>query len=58
MTTPASNVRRRVRLINHVIADQSAELELTATYSLDRWIAQARREMGESRWAELNKDWL
>jgi hypothetical protein len=27
------------------------------TYTLDRQIAEARREMGEARWAELNKEW-
>lgn len=27
------------------------------TYTLDRQIAEARAEMGEERWAELNKEW-
>lgn len=27
------------------------------TYTLDRQIAEARRNMGEERWAELNKEW-
>lgn len=31
--------------------------EHTATFTLDRQIARARREMGEARWAELNADW-
>lgn len=31
--------------------------EWTATMTLDRHIARARREMGEARWAELNAEW-
>ena len=31
--------------------------EWQATYSLDRHIAEARERMGESRWAELEKEW-
>ncbi|WP_324695444.1 hypothetical protein [Novosphingobium sp. RL4] len=27
------------------------------TFTLDRHIAQSRREMGEARWAELNAEW-
>jgi len=27
------------------------------TYTLDRDIARARREMGEARWAQLNSEW-
>jgi len=27
------------------------------TYTLDRDIARARREMGEARWAQLNAEW-
>jgi hypothetical protein len=27
------------------------------TYTLDRQVAEARREMGEKRWAELNREW-
>lgn len=27
------------------------------TFTLDRQIAEARAEMGEARWAELNKEW-
>ncbi|WP_374412687.1 hypothetical protein [Novosphingobium colocasiae] len=26
-------------------------------FSLDRQIAQARKEMGEKRWAELQEEW-
>lgn len=31
--------------------------EWTATHTLDRHIADARREMGPDRWAELEKEW-
>ena len=31
--------------------------EWTATHTLDRQIADARQEMGEQRWAELEKEW-
>lgn len=27
------------------------------TFTLDRQIAQARREMGEARWAQLDAEW-
>lgn len=27
------------------------------TFTLDRQIAEARAEMGEARWAELNAEW-
>lgn len=29
----------------------------TPTHTLDRQIAEARREMGPDRWAELNAEW-
>lgn len=35
--------------------DRTAEHE--PTYTLERQIAQARREMGEERWNELEKEW-
>ena len=31
--------------------------EYDPTYAMDRQIAQARREMGEARWAELHAEW-
>lgn len=31
--------------------------EVIADGSLDRKIAQARKDMGEARWAELNAEW-
>ena len=31
--------------------------ESAPTFTLDRQIAQARRDMGEARWAELQKEW-
>lgn len=27
------------------------------TYTLERYIEQARRELGPDRWAELEKEW-
>ena len=32
-------------------------MEYEPTHTLDRQIAEARHEMGESRWQELMKDW-
>lgn len=34
-----------------------AAREHDETWTLDRQIAQARREMGEARWAQLMKEW-
>lgn len=31
--------------------------EQAPPFTLDRHIAAARREMGEARWAELNREW-
>lgn len=31
--------------------------EQVPPFTLDRHIAAARREMGEARWAELNREW-
>ena len=31
--------------------------EATPTFTLDRFVAEARAEMGEARWAELNREW-
>lgn len=31
--------------------------EFDPTYRLDEQIAEARREMGEARWAQLNAEW-
>ena len=36
---------------------QAGEPEWTPTYGMSRQIAQARREMGEARWAELDAEW-
>ena len=32
--------------------------ESDATYTLDRQVSRARREMGEAEWQRLNKEWL
>lgn len=32
-------------------------MEHEPTHTLERQIAEARRDMGESRWNELNKEW-
>lgn len=32
--------------------------EQVPAFTLERHIAQARAEMGEARWAELNREWL
>lgn len=31
--------------------------ECAPTYALNKHVARARREMGEARWAELQKEW-
>ena len=31
--------------------------EYTPTYSLNKHVAEARRQMGEQRWADLNREW-
>ena len=32
-------------------------MNLPMTMTLEKQVAQARREMGEARWAELNREW-
>lgn len=32
--------------------------EFMPTMTLDRQVAQARKDMGEARWAELNAEWM
>ena len=34
-----------------------AERECAPTFTLDRQIEQARREMGEARWQQLQAEW-
>lgn len=34
------------------------EPEWAPTLTMGKQVAQARREMGEARWAELNREWL
>lgn len=36
---------------------QAGEPEWMPTYGIDRQIAQARRDMGPKRWAELQAEW-
>lgn len=54
-----SNVLRMSNMIDLIAAKQldQNEPEETSCWSLDRQIAQARRDMGPARWAELNKEW-
>lgn len=39
------------------IKPEDREPEWMPTFTLDQQIADARREMGEARWAELNREW-
>jgi hypothetical protein len=40
------------------VVDANPEVrEFDPTYSLDRLTAEARRDMGEARWAQLNREW-
>jgi hypothetical protein len=40
------------------VVDANPEVrEFDPTYSLDRLTAEARREMGEARWNELQAEW-
>jgi len=41
-----------------LVVEPAPVAEWDATATLDRQIAQARREMGEAKWAELNKEWV
>lgn len=44
--------------IRHGSASQTDDLPpVEPTYTLDRQVARARRQMGEKRWAELQKEW-
>lgn len=45
----------RTRTEHACLEDAAREHE--ETWTLDRQIAQARREMGPERWAELMKEW-
>jgi hypothetical protein len=42
-------------LITTQVADKPRECE--PTFSLEREIERAKREMGPVRWAQLNSDW-
>lgn len=35
----------------------SGDPEWMAAFNMNRQVAQARREMGEQRWSELNREW-
>lgn len=37
--------------------DQDRARECEPTHTLDRQVAQARREMGEARWQQLQREW-
>lgn len=57
-----SNVARNARLLAAASGEyrymDNAEFDAAVpNYTLDRKIAQARKEMGEERWAMLNKEW-
>jgi hypothetical protein len=43
------------RILNKQYLDPPRECE--PTYRLDEYIAEARAEMGEVRWAELQAEW-
>lgn len=46
------------RALNSRIDSIMSEVpEFMPDFSLDRQVAQARRDMGEARWAELNAEW-
>lgn len=50
-----SRARRQARLLKATMQD--AAPEWMPDFSLDRKIASARRQMGEAKWAKLNKEW-
>ncbi|SCY89253.1 hypothetical protein SAMN05660666_03451 [Novosphingobium aromaticivorans] len=41
-----------------IIPAQQGDPEWTPSHSMNRHVRRARREMGEARWAELNREWL
>lgn len=47
----------RVRTENACLRASFAEQEAAPTFTLDRQIEQARREMGPDRWAKLQAEW-
>ena len=38
-------------------ADTDRLPEYMPNFSLNKWIVEGRREMGEERWAKLNAEW-
>ncbi len=51
--TPA----RKQRIEADVQATLAARREYDPTFTLDRQVAEARREIGEARWQQLNAEW-
>ena len=53
--------RHRARVVNATLQDALAQSPWDARdvpdFSLDRQIVEARKSMGEARWAELNREW-
>jgi len=41
----------------HQFTEPYRPREWEATYSLDQQVAEARRQMGERRWARLMEEW-
>ena len=55
-----SNKLVRAAINAEALAKEESKMtdpEWTATHTLERKIADARREMGPDRWAELEKEW-
>ena len=48
-----SKTRTEAACLLAALTDRSCE----PTFTLDRQIEQARREMGEGRWKQLNSEW-
>ena len=51
---PISTLATRCR---QAVANTPEPPAVEPTFTLDRHIANARREMGEARWAQLNSEW-
>lgn len=40
-----------------IVSDEIPLAEYEPNFSLDQKIAEARRDMGEDRWTQLNREW-
>ena len=54
------SIKQKARMLSasiRALPPYRPERECDPTYTLDDHITQARKEMGEKRWDELNREW-